>query len=99
MTYEDPIAAPITSRCGEQMDTYADARNEPPLREVLDDPIVKSVMARDNVARADLERLIETYRGNRAADRMAADRPASGLAGRIMLWAGSLVRSATLLHG
>jgi hypothetical protein len=50
------------------MDTYADARNEPSLREVLDDPIVKSVMARDNVARADLERLIETYRGNRAAD-------------------------------
>lgn len=81
------------------MDTYADARNEPSLREILDDPIVKSIMARDNVTRADLERLIETYRGNRAADRMNAGRPASGLAGRIMLWAGSLVRSAKRLHG
>ncbi len=81
------------------MDTYADARNEPSLREVLDDPIVKSVMARDNVARADLERLIETYRGNRAADRMKTGRTISGLAGRIMLWTGSLVRSAKRLHG
>ncbi len=81
------------------MDTYADSRNEPSLRGVLDDPIVKSVMARDNVARADIERLIDTYRGNRAADRMNTGRPASGLAGRIMLWAGSLVRSAKRLHG
>ena len=41
------------------MDRYATTGTEPSLREVLDDPIVRLVMARDNVCRDDLKRMIE----------------------------------------
>lgn len=75
------------------MGRYADSGNEPSLREVLDDPIVRLLMARDNVARGDLERMIEAYRGRRAVFSQI-DRPASGQAGRGLHWARSLVSPA-----
>ena len=48
------------------MNRYAVSGTEPSLREVLDDPIVRLVMARDKVSRDDLMRMIETHRGQRA---------------------------------
>lgn len=68
------------------MNGYASSGAEPLLREVLDDPIVKLVMARDNVGRDDLERMIETYRGNRAADLPRTVRQVDCQAGRVLLW-------------
>ncbi len=49
------------------MKSYAVAGVEPALSEVLDDPIVHLVMARDGVTRNDLELLIEWVRQNRLA--------------------------------
>ncbi len=49
------------------MKNYAVAGIEPALSEVLDDPMVHLVMARDGVTRNDLELLIEWVRQNRLA--------------------------------
>ena len=49
------------------MKNYAVAGIEPALSEVLDDPIVHLVMARDGVTRGDLELLIEQVRQNSSA--------------------------------
>ena len=49
------------------MKNYAVAGVEPALSEVLDDPIVHLVMARDGVTRGDLELLIERVRQNDSA--------------------------------
>ncbi len=49
------------------MNNYMVAGNEPALSEVLDDPIVHLLMARDGVTRGNLELLIEWVRQNRLA--------------------------------
>lgn len=49
------------------MESYAVAGVEPALSEVLDDPIVHLLMARDGVTRSDLELLIEQVRQNSSA--------------------------------
>jgi hypothetical protein len=36
---------------------------EPTIRELLDDPVIEAMMARDGVARADLVHLIDEVRG------------------------------------
>jgi hypothetical protein len=81
------------------MNRYAVSRAEPSLREVLDDPIVRLVMARDDVGRDDLVRMIETYRGNRAADLPKNIRPVNGQTGRVLLWLLSWVGAAKRIHG
>ena len=57
------------------MKSYAVAGVEPALSDVLDDPIVHLVMARDGVTRGDLELLIERVRRNGSA---APDRYVGG---------------------
>ena len=71
------------------MDRYAVSGTEPSLCEVLDEPIVRLVMARDNVCRDDLKRMIERHRGHRATDLAKTGRPVGGRAG----WVPSWVRS------
>jgi hypothetical protein len=49
---------------------------EPTIRELLDDPVIEAIMARDGVARADLVHLIDEVRGRltrREAGRELAD--------------------------
>ncbi len=81
------------------MDRYAMSGTEPPLSEVLDDPIVRLVMARDNVGRDDLERMIETHRGHRAADLPKTGGPVGGGAERIPLWFRFWAGCAKRIHG
>ncbi|HEX2117444.1 MAG TPA: hypothetical protein VHM01_23825 [Alphaproteobacteria bacterium] len=40
---------------------------EPSIQELLDDPVIEAVMARDGVDRAELEHLIDDVRGRLAA--------------------------------
>ncbi len=60
------------------MKNYAVAGIEPALSEVLDDPIVHLLMARDGVTRGDLELLIEWVRQNRLAVQPVASQRQSG---------------------
>ena len=60
------------------MKNYAVAGIEPALSEVLDDPIVHLLMARDGVTRGDLELLIEWVRQNRLAVQPVASPRRSG---------------------
>lgn len=46
---------------------------EPVLRDVLADPIILALMARDGVSRAELHRLVATWRGKRPATDNATD--------------------------
>ena len=71
------------------MDRYATSGTEPSLREVLDDPIVRLVMARDYVCQDDLKRMIERHRGQRASDFAETGRPVGGRAGRVPFWVRS----------
>lgn len=82
-----------------RMNRYAVSGAEPSLCEVLDDPIVGMMMARDNVSRDDLVRTIETYQNNRAADLSKTGGPVNGQAGRVPLWVRSWVWSAKRIHG
>lgn len=45
---------------------YRRLDGEPTIRELLDDPVIEAVMARDGVARADLVLLIDEVRGRLA---------------------------------
>ena len=81
------------------MNRYAVSGVEPSLREVLDDPIVRLVMARDNVSREDVERVIETYRNSRTADLPKTGGPVADQAERVLLWDRSWVRSANRTCG
>jgi hypothetical protein len=60
------------------MKNYAVAGIEPALSEVLDDPIVHLLMARDGVTRGNLELLIEWVRQNRLAVQSVASQRQSG---------------------
>ena len=60
------------------MKNYMVAGNEPALSEVLDDPIVHLLMARDGVTRGNLELLIEWVRQNRFAVQSVASQRQSG---------------------
>ncbi len=60
------------------MKSYAVAGVEPPLSEVLDDPIVHLLMARDGVTRGNLELLIEWVRRNRLAVQSIASQRQAG---------------------
>jgi hypothetical protein len=81
------------------MNRPAISGSEPSLREVLDDPIVRLVMARDNVGQDDLKRMIETHRGHRAADLPKTGGPVGGRAGWIPLWVRSWAGSTKRIHG
>ena len=60
------------------MKNYAVACIEPTLSEVLDDPIVQLLMARDGVTRGNLELLIEWVRQNRLAVQPVSSQRQSG---------------------
>ncbi len=60
------------------MKNYAVAGIEPALSEVLDDPIVHLLMARDGVTRGDLELLIEWVRQNRLTVQPVSSQRQSG---------------------
>ena len=60
------------------MKNYMVAGNEPALSEVLDDPIVHLLMARDGVTRGNLELLIEWVRQNRLAVQPVSSQQQSG---------------------
>ncbi len=55
----------------EAMQDYAVSGTEPTLSELLDDPILHLLMARDAITRGDLELLIERVRRDRLALRPA----------------------------
>jgi hypothetical protein len=65
----DPLARPDRPDAPES--TYASAGAEPPLDEMLDDPVVQLIMQADHVPPADVRRLLG------AAERRAT--PASGV--------------------
>ena len=54
----DPLARPEHPDAPES--TYARAGPEPPLDEMLDDPVVQLIMQADHVPPADVRRLLET---------------------------------------
>jgi|GEM_PF-2537076 len=47
---------------------HYDERSEPPLKEVLDDPIVKALAMSDQVSDAEIYKLVRLIRGTRAID-------------------------------
>jgi hypothetical protein len=59
---------------------YRRLDGEPTIGELLDDPVIEAIMARDGVARADLVHLIDEVRGKlerRGARELAATGPSA----------------------
>ncbi len=48
--------------------SHYDRRGEPPLKEVLDDPIVKALAMSDQVSDAEIDKLVRLIRGTRAVE-------------------------------